>query len=79
MKKRGIQPLDEPHIVQVIYDKDGRRIGAIADNYVVKTKAEVNQILDNIARIYGDHLRRKAEREYSQVHFIEEKQEELEI
>lgn len=79
MKKRGVQPLDEPHIVQIVYDKNVRRMGAVADNYVVKENAEVEQILENIARIYGNHLRRKAEREYSQAHFIEEKQEELEI
>ncbi len=79
MKKRGIQPLDEPHIVQIVYDKNVRRMGAVADNYVVKEKAEVEQILENIARIYGNHLRRKAEREYSQAHLIEEKQKKLEI
>lgn len=65
MKKTGIQSLDEPHIVQIVYDKEGRRIGAIADNYVVKTKEEADEILDNIARLYGEHLRRKAEREYA--------------
>ena len=63
MKKIGVQPSDEPHIVQIIYDKDGRRIGAVADDCVLQTKEASDQILDNIARIFGDHLRRKEEHE----------------
>lgn len=62
MKKKN--PLEEePHIVKVIYNKDGVRIGAIADNYCVKTVEEVNARLDRCGRIYGDSLSRKAERE----------------
>ncbi len=60
-RKRGIQPLEEPHIVKVIYDENGRVIGKIADNYVVKTQEEVDKILYNCGVIWGNYLRRKAE------------------
>lgn len=61
MKKKN--PLEEePHIVQVSYNKEGRRIGAIADNYCVKTQEEVNAILDSCGKLYGASLQRKAER-----------------
>lgn len=63
MNKTNIPPPDEPHIAEVIYDKEGRRIGAIADNYTAKTQEEVRQALGNIARLYGEHLCRRAERE----------------
>lgn len=62
MKNRDIQALDEPRIVKVICDKEGHRIGAVAENCVVKTGDDTDEILSGIARIYGDHLRRKAER-----------------
>lgn len=62
MKKTGVQPPDEPHIVQTVYDEDGRRIGAVADNCTVKTKEEADELLGGIARLYGEQLRRKAER-----------------
>lgn len=61
MKKKNIQP-EEPHIVQIIYNEKGERIGAIADNYCVKTPEEVQAILDRCGEIYGESLRRKAER-----------------
>ncbi len=60
MKKNKIP--EEPHIVQVFYNDKGERIGAIADNYCVKTKEEVDAILDRCGQIYGNSLRRKAER-----------------
>lgn len=51
-----------PHIVKVIYNDKGERIGAIADNYCVKTKEEVDAILERCGKIYGESLQRKAER-----------------
>lgn len=61
MKKKNTIP-EEPHIVEYVYDKDGKVIGAIADNYCVKTKEEVDGILKRCGQIYGESLRRKAER-----------------
>lgn len=60
MKKNMIP--EEPHIVEYVYDENGRKIGAIADNYCVKTKEEVEAILKRCGQIYGESLRRKAER-----------------
>ena len=60
MKKNMIP--EEPHIVEYVYDENGRKIGAIADNYCVKTKEEVDAILKRCGQIYGESLRRKAER-----------------
>lgn len=61
MKKKNTVP-EEPHIVEYVYDENGRKIGAIADNYCVKTKDEVDAILKRCGQIYGESLRRKAER-----------------
>ena len=60
MKKNMIP--EEPHIVEYVYDENGRKIGAIADNYCVKTKEEVDAILKRCSQIYGESLRRRAER-----------------
>ncbi|MBD5128485.1 MAG: hypothetical protein HDT43_00950 [Ruminococcaceae bacterium] len=62
MAKRGIKPLDEPHIVQTCYDENGRVIGYIADNYVEHDPAKIRKHLDNIARIWAEDEARKAVR-----------------
>ena len=53
MAKRGIKPLLEPHIVETVYDENGRIIGYIADNCVERDPAKVQKILDNIAEIWA--------------------------
>ena len=54
---------EDPHIVQTCYDKNGRIIGYIADNYVERAPARVREHLDNIARIWAEaEAERAAER-----------------
>ena len=50
----------EPHIVERFYDENGREIGWIADNFVVKTQQEVDKILEELGKIWGDSCDRKA-------------------
>ena len=40
-----------PHIVKRYYDENGREIAWVADNYVVKTQEEVDEILKEVGRI----------------------------
>ena len=49
----------EPHIVQRVYDENGREIGWIADNFVVQTQQEVDRILDELGKIWGASCERK--------------------
>ena len=49
-----------PHIVKRFYDENGNEIGWIADNYVVKTQEEVDEILKGVAKIWADYCMRKA-------------------
>ena len=49
----------EPHIVERFYDENGREIGWIADNFVVKTQQEVDKILEELGKIWGDSRARK--------------------
>ncbi len=49
----------EPHIVERFYDENGREIGWIADNFVVKTQQEVDKILEELGKIWGDSCARK--------------------
>lgn len=60
---KKVMPPEEPHIVEYVYDENGKRIGAIADNYCVKTKEEVDAILKRCGEIWTESLRRKAEQE----------------
>ena len=53
-----------PHIVERFYDENGREIGWIADNFVVKTQQEVDKILDELGKIWGDSCERKAREKY---------------
>lgn len=53
-----------PHIVERFYDENGREIGWIADNFVVKTQQEVDKILEELGRIWGESCDRKAREEY---------------
>ena len=54
----------KPHIVERFYDENGREIGWIADNFVVKTQQEVDKILEELGKIWGDSCDRKAREEY---------------
>ena len=49
----------EPHIVERFYDENGREMGWIADNFVVKTQQEVDKILEELGKIWGDSCARK--------------------
>ena len=60
MAKRGIQPIPVPHIVQTCYDENGRIIGYIADNFVERDPAKIQEHLDNIARIWAEAEAQKA-------------------
>ncbi|MGN0686803.1 MAG: hypothetical protein ACI4KA_01700 [Oscillospiraceae bacterium] len=53
----------EPHIVERFYDENGREIGWIADNFVVKTQQEVDNILEELGKIWGESYDRKAREE----------------
>lgn len=63
MAGRKVIPPEEPHIVEYIFDENGRKIAAIADNYCVRTKEEVDAILKRCGEIWSESLRRRAERE----------------
>lgn len=52
-----------PHIVERIYDENGREIAWIADNYVVKTQEEVDEILREVSKIWSRACAAKARRE----------------
>lgn len=52
-----------PHIVERYYDENGREIGWIADNFVVKTQQEVDKILEELGKIWGESCDRKAREE----------------
>ncbi len=53
-----------PHIVERFYDPEsGRLLGWIADNYVVKTQKEVDDILKELGKIWGESCARKAREE----------------
>lgn len=49
-----------PHIVRRFYDENGKEIGWIADNYVVKTQEEVDAILDAVSDIWSRACARRA-------------------
>lgn len=49
-----------PHIVQRFYDENGREIAWIADNYVVKTQEEVDDILKQVGKLWAESCKRKA-------------------
>lgn len=44
----------KPHIVEHVYDENGKEIGWIADNFVVQTQKEVDDILKELGRIWGE-------------------------
>lgn len=50
----------KPHIVEHVYDESGKEIGWIADNFVVQTQKEVDDILKELGRIWGESCNRKA-------------------
>ncbi len=50
----------KPHIVEYHYNEDGKEIGWIADNFVVQTQKEVDDILKELGKIWGDSCARKA-------------------
>ena len=50
----------KPHIVERFYDENGRELGWIADNFVVQTQKEVDDILKELGKIWGDSCDRKA-------------------
>ncbi len=50
----------KPHIVEHIYNENGRELGWIADNFVVQTQQEVDEILDELGRIWGGACARKS-------------------
>lgn len=60
MPRKSIRPLPEPHIVQTVYNKDGKIIGYIADNFVEHDPAKVQEHLDNIAKIWARSEAKKA-------------------
>ena len=60
MAKRGIKPLLVPHIVETVYDENGRIIGYIADNCVERDPTKVQEILSNIERIWARAEAQKA-------------------
>lgn len=47
-----------PHVVQEIYDDDGRLLAQICDNFVVKTKEEVDGILKELGRLWSESIHR---------------------
>lgn len=47
-----------PHVVQEVYDDNGRLIGQICDNFVVKTQAEVDGILKELGRLWAESISR---------------------
>lgn len=55
----------KPHIVERFYDEKGREIGWIADDFVVKTQKEVDDILKELGRIWGESCARKAREKYT--------------
>ena len=50
----------KPHILVYHYNEDGKEIGWIADNFVVQTQKEVDDILKELGKIWGDSCDRKA-------------------
>lgn len=50
----------KPHIVEYVYDENGKEIGWIADNFVVQSQKEVDDILKELGRIWGEACARKA-------------------
>ena len=50
----------KPHIVAYHDNEDGKEIGWIADNFVVQTQKEVDDILKELGKIWGDSCDRKA-------------------
>lgn len=52
-----------PHIVERFYDENGRELGWIADNFVVQTQKEVDDILKELGKIWGESCARKAREE----------------
>ncbi|MCH5195909.1 MAG: hypothetical protein J1F04_01740 [Oscillospiraceae bacterium] len=60
MAKRGIKPPVVPHIVKTCYDENGRVIGYIADNFVERDPAKIQEILDDIADIWARAEAQKA-------------------
>lgn len=57
----------KPHIVERFYDENGRELGWIADNFVVQTQKEVDDILKELGRIWGESCARKAcEQQFSE-------------
>lgn len=55
----------KPHIVERFYAENGRELGWIADNFVVQTQKEVNDILKELGKIWGKSCARKAYEEYA--------------
>ncbi len=49
-----------PNIVKRLYDENGQEIGWIADNFVVQSSEEVDRILEEIGKIWGESCARKA-------------------
>ena len=47
-----------PHVVQEIYDEDGRLLAQICDNFVVKTQEEVDGILKELGRLWSESIHR---------------------
>ena len=62
MKKNAQHLPYEPHIVKTFCNTDGRRIGAVADDCIVKTDEEAQEILSDIARLYGENTDRSCPR-----------------
>ena len=54
-----------PHIVERFYDENGRELGWIADNFVVQTQKEVDDILKELGKIWGESCARKDREEYA--------------
>lgn len=52
-----------PNIVERFYDENGREIGWIADNFIVQSSEEVDKILEEIGKIWGESCARKAREE----------------
>ena len=52
-----------PHIVKRYYDENSREIAWVADNYVVKTQEEVDEILKEVGRIWSRACAAKARKE----------------
>ena len=54
----------KPNIVERFYDENGMELGWIADNFVVQTQKEVDDILKSLGRIWGESCARQAREEH---------------